>query len=399
MGPQQTAATPQMHGGESDAISAGDVVWRQESGSQQSRSAVLEPVGDAQAYHAVSGEGTLGGRADAALVEQVGDFGFGVGVEEFIDLTDDGGVGRPEFDAGLGQRDLERACGPTREADVGVHALALGQRHVGNQEAHHPFLLAGRGRGVSPEPRKVAGEGEDLGALFVADHPCVDLVRLLIRLLCRGERAKAVIPFRLERVGHESIVGIDLQEATLRQFGVVAGAFDLLLSQSVGLFGPRRQFLLHAERDLQRERRHRLDENVADRVIERAAVNRLADAGESRVDPRAATPVVWHGSGVVAVVADRHPFAAAAADREALQERRPFARRASAAIGATRLGIRLETAQVLFVVLPGDVARMGPGQEDPLVARRPRHVRLAVGPDAVFECVRRRRRRRSGDCG
>lgn len=83
-----------MDRGQSDAVARRHVVRREQSGVEQPRPTVLEAVRDAQAYHAVSGKRTQGGGPHAALVEQVGDLRFGVRVEQFVNLTDDPGIGR-----------------------------------------------------------------------------------------------------------------------------------------------------------------------------------------------------------------------------------------------------------------------------------------------------------------
>ena len=59
------------------------------------------------------------------------------------------------------------------------------------------------------------------------------------------------------------------------------------------------------------------------------------------------------------VIADGHPFPAASADREALQQRGPFAGGAGGALGAVRLGVVGERAQVLLELLEGEISRDG----------------------------------------
>ena len=79
-------------------------------------------------------------------------------------------------------------------------------------------------------------------------------------------------------------------------------------------------------------------------------------AGCRSRSPRAAV-VVGHGLAVAAcVVVDDHPFAALAADHEALQERRAFAGGAGAALLAAGGGVRLKRCEVALVLLEGDVS-------------------------------------------
>src|SRR5262249_33689339 len=102
MGPQQPASTPQVDGVQLHTIASGDVLGSEESRLQEPRATMLESVGGAQAYHAMSREWTPRRRPHAAFVQRVRNFGFGVRIEELVDLTDNGRVCRAQFDARLG---------------------------------------------------------------------------------------------------------------------------------------------------------------------------------------------------------------------------------------------------------------------------------------------------------
>jgi hypothetical protein len=101
---------------------------------------------------------------------------------------------------------------------------------------------------------------------------------LFVRVLGGREGTEAIVPLGFERIRDQAILRIDPQEASLREIGFIASAFDLLLPNAISLSGTRRELLLDGQRDVHRERRHRLDEHVADRVIEGATVNRLTHA-------------------------------------------------------------------------------------------------------------------------
>jgi len=144
------------------------------------------------------------------------------------------------------------------------------------------------------------------------------------------------------------------QCAAVGERGLVAGALDLLLPQTIRGLPARDQLLVHREGDLDRERRHRLHHDVLDRGVERAAVDRLTAVGLPAVQPPASTPVSRDRLGMVRVIVGRHPLAAGATDDQALQEGGPFTRGALSAFGRPGGGIRLDLAHIRLVLGPGD---------------------------------------------
>ena len=154
---------------------------------------------------------------------------------------------------------------------------------------------------------------------------------------------------------------------------VLARSLHLLLQSAIGLGGTCRELLLDAQCDVQRERRHRLDKNLTNRVVEGTAVNRLTDTWLATIDATTPAPIIRDGLAMIAVVPHSHTLPAVATDRESLEQGRPFARWTPPTIGATRLGIHVEAAQILFVLLPGDIAGVDIGQQNPLIARHAYH--------------------------
>src|SRR5262245_4904080 len=138
----------------------------------------------------MSAEWTACRRADATLIQEVCDLPIGVGVEERVNLADDRRVGGAELDTGLRQWNLERAGGPAGESDIGVDALAFGQRDIGDEEPHHALLLAERGGGIVPQAREIGGERQDLRALLVADDTGILRARVFVGLLRGRDRAQ-----------------------------------------------------------------------------------------------------------------------------------------------------------------------------------------------------------------
>jgi hypothetical protein len=119
-------------------------------------------------------------------------------------------------------------------------------------------------------------------------------------------------------VGNHTVVGIDFHVTTSRELRVVACALDCLTTHVIGFARARFEFLLHGERDLKRDRRDGLHEQLADRVVERAPVDLLTDR-LGALDAMALTHVVRDATTAGGMVTDRHPLAAHSADRQALK--------------------------------------------------------------------------------
>jgi hypothetical protein len=115
---------------------------------------------------------------------------------------------------------------------------------------------------------KIGRECQDVSPLLIGHHASIPLARRLVGLLRGGQRAQPIVPFGFEHVRDQAILWIHPEEASMRHVGVIAGALDLLPPGMVGFGGAGDQLLLDGQRDLEGQGRHRLDEHVADRVVE-----------------------------------------------------------------------------------------------------------------------------------
>ena len=96
---------------------------------------------------------------------------------------------------------------------------------------------------------------------------------------------------------------------------------------------------------------------------------KLKADGAVALDVVVGAAVVGHERVAALVVADGHASAAAAADREALEQGGSFAGGAGGAVGAVRIGVGGEQLLVVLELLPAEIAGMGVGdQRDPLLA-------------------------------
>src|SRR5438105_915971 len=78
--------------------------------------------------------------------------------------------------------------------------------------------------------------------------------------------------------------------------------------------------------------------------------------------------VIRHAFGVIAVIPDGHPLAEPLTDGESLQCG-TLTRLTASAVRSARLRILLQPAEILFIVLARDVARVDAREQDPLIAR------------------------------
>ena len=132
------------------------------------------------------------------------------------------------------------------------------------------------------------------------------------------------------------------------------------------------------ERDFECQRSDAFYQQSADGVIDVVSDDTLAYR-YGMLDAVALADVFGHKTVFARVVPNRHPAPADSTDHQSLQQRWALARRTLAAIGADRLSILPEAPQVLFVLLPGDVAGMSILEQHPLFARQLRVGGASIG--------------------
>src|SRR5438128_10597729 len=85
------------------------------------------------------------------------------------------------------------------------------------------------------------------------------------------------------------------------------------------------------------------------------------------------------------VVADRHSATTPTAHRQSLEQRRTFARRSMPSVGAVGLTVVMQAAEVVFKLVPGDVAGVRiANQRMPLLAWQQGARLLSVRPAACL---------------
>lgn len=90
------------------------------------------------------------------------------------------------------------------------------------------------------------------------------------------ELTQPLIPLGFQRIGYQPVVGIDFHVAAPGELGLVAAALQLRLSQGGGLLDALRDLVLHGQSHFDSRRRHRLQQQCADRGIDVGAPHPLA---------------------------------------------------------------------------------------------------------------------------
>ena len=201
---------------------------------------------------------------------------------------------------------------------------------------------------------------------------------------CAAASAQPLIPVRFQCIGHQAIIGIDLEEAALGKIRFVARTLYVLSSQPVRFLVAVREFLLHSERDFVGQRRHCRDDDVADCRVECAAIHRLTQTAFASLQRAPAAPVGRYALIVMRMVADRHAFTAGSADHKSLQQCRALACPSTPPLGAPGDRIALHALEVRPILFLGNVTRMHDVQQDPLLAGHQTRAYLAIGQPTLF---------------
>ena len=218
-----------------------------------------------------------------------------------------------------------------------VDLVGLGQGDVLDEQPDHAFAFPLRGGRVRPQRGEVAGQRPDAGLVLVGERDGGGSGGFLVVVLGGLHGAQRVVPVGFQAVGDQPVVGVDGEVAAAGEVGAVAGPFDVVAAQLVGVVGAGLEFGLHGERDLERERGEGVEQQLPDRGVDAGAGDEQA-ARRGAVDAFAHALVVGHLDAAAGVVAHGHPPPAVAADGQALQQRRSFPRRAAVPLAAVRLG-------------------------------------------------------------
>ena len=230
---------PDLDGFGGHAQEAGHLGQGEHAGVAESLLAAAQPVFVADVADDEPVEGAAFAAGQAAVVEDAGDLGVGVVVEELIDGGDGGGGGLAELRGVRRDGQGEGGVLAGGQADVrGDGVAGPGDGDVGEQQPGDALAFAGGGGGVVPDRGQVGDQLADPGFLGVGELPGVVLAGLLAGVLGLAEGAQGGVPAGFEGVGDEPVGGVDGEVAAAGQVGVVAGALDVGGAQRAG-FGRR----------------------------------------------------------------------------------------------------------------------------------------------------------------
>ena len=167
----------------------------------------------------------------SASIEDVGDLGIRVVVQQLADFGDERGGKLGRMLGGL-QRDIQLTDRASPQAHPGMGTIAMaGQRDVLDQQADHALFLAVRRRGVVPQPGEVGREFQDALANRLIEQAPVLVAKAVALIFRVTQGLQASVPFALENVGDEPVSGIDLHEAPLGQLSGLAVALHGLVAE------------------------------------------------------------------------------------------------------------------------------------------------------------------------
>ena len=179
---------------------------------------------------------------------------------------------------------------------------------------------------VLPDPRQLLGEIKNASRASALSAVSLLFAAALVVFRGIGMTAQLVVPFRLERICDETVVGIDLHVTSPRELGLVAHPFDVLAARGVGLSGARLQLALNLQGHRQGHRCHHLDQQGRDRCIDDLARDGLA--GLARAAHRGlSTDIGRDRAAMLLAVMHAHALAAQTTQHPTLKQRRSLARR------------------------------------------------------------------------
>jgi hypothetical protein len=241
----------------------------------------------------------------------------------------------------------------------------LDQGYVFDQQSDHALAFPIGCIGVLPQPREVGGKCANTCTVFVAEAKTIILALAFILGLRIAECTQLLIPVSFQRIGDQTIGGIDVKIATPREIGLISRLFDFFVAQAVCLVDASLKLLLNRQCDLERQWGHRVYQQFADGLIDCCARHMLAHR-LSGSNALALAHIVGDLPAMAQVIAQRHSSPAYPAHHQPLEQRRAFPGRTLSALGPERLGRFAQPPTIELVLFPGEITRMDVGHDQPL---------------------------------
>ena len=240
------------------------------------------------------------------------------------------------------------------EPDLALQPLLI-KHDLPHDESQNALPVGRRRGGGMPDSRQVLAEGLQPCVFRHADNGRFFQAPAGMLLLDRFDGAQLLFPGAFQRAGDEPVLGLDRIVLATRPLGLVASPFSPERPLPLQLPVLFRQLLDRRQRDRDLVGSESLKKGSLDQRVDRKGADFLAQRAASLVPIDAAAI-----DGIVGLrprVANTHATPATAANRDALQQSRAFARRASVA--------RLVAGDILrhsplvgHELLPADVTRV-----------------------------------------
>lgn len=159
----------------------------------------------------------------ALVVEPVRDFTVGVIFEESVNLGDHGARRLAQHPGRLGKREVQRVRRAKAYLRPDVDRFEQGD--IRDQQPGHPFALPVRGVRIVPQAWEISGQRQDADALLIVE-PGLPLALFVVVLLGGGLRTQRLVPFRFQRIGDQTVVGITAHITAACQVGLVTRPLD-----------------------------------------------------------------------------------------------------------------------------------------------------------------------------
>ena len=164
------------------------------------------------------------------------------------------------------------------EADVnlgGPFHRHLDEGDVLNEVGEQPLAFAGWRIRICPKLAEVCCHGDQALADSFIEDELVLLSSALSIFTCFCQHAELLVPFTFERVGDETIIGVDQHETALGEICFDLGPFDRAAAQPVCFLIPDLDLSADLERQLDGGRRHLFGNQHADGLVDRRPGDRL----------------------------------------------------------------------------------------------------------------------------
>src|SRR3990170_4377258 len=232
---EASLVTPPADGRPPDAELGGDLRAGQHAGGEQAFLEAREPRRGSDPLDADRIEGLPGAGPQAALVEDRGDLGVGVLVQERVHLLPRFGTGGAQLPGGQGAGERQGRGRPAPEPDMRRDLALLEQGDILDEEGEHPLALTLGGVRVPPDSGDVYGEGEDALPVLLVDGHAIGGALVLVLLLGLGEGAQPAVPVGFQRIRDQAVRRVHLHIAVPGPVSFVLGPLDLPPPQTIGV--------------------------------------------------------------------------------------------------------------------------------------------------------------------